>query len=1520
MTRTLSFAEGQFTRATQAWGLHDGQAYPANTPRITPSLIIDPRDIVVRKWYTFPADVGWMPYDDTGDNPGFPVEMTLMEREAQFEAEFPEFDKITLGASWEGRPIIGYRLGPVDRKHFVVTMSVHGNEVDGCLGTFKAFEILARAADFALLRDNWTLLFVPALNPDGWWHHTRNLRQQGSDGKYINLNRVFNWFWDELIPTSFESKGDFPEQPLEAQAILNYFRTGNAGGPVEFGMLYDQHSTEGDGHRYHSRDRHFRTAPTEDWENIWTSWHVYQLVGAVQRLRVDEDGEPDLYVRYYRSRFSPVMHGYFSSQGVLAFISEENKVWYADGYETLQSANNYRLDYTLAAAIIAQSRDLTARDGLLIEQAGTNILENSNFTQWQADETRPGFFRSSRAIPGRSPAARHLAQEGTAMRIENTLGLTITAASEYCAAAACRYVADTGSGATWWNLICDTNQNLDLATWAEDLTMVALGTVPVAHPSFGSVMLAGKTSDGTGAAALLGGGTGHLAGVHGQITLLYAFTDTGALPLYEEQAPPLDDSTILQHAATAYNLTPAQPLTYVCGGHDGTNPLTNCLLCYIEDPATLPALPVNIASHGTLASARYGACAVYLPTSRATLGGRVLIIGGRDAATYLTEVQVWDARTAGNTSAPLAITYPASFDGGVIFATAVYDDVNNRVVIMGGEKLDGTFREQVYALDLATYAITEVTARSTVDAQNPEAESEYYNTVWATKISRWAPIIIPSSDGSYPDVMMVGGRLTSSAGDLIDDFYTYDLSEDLIGLLLDISYGYARYNLAINTETTVQRTSAFSLARVTGFDWTEDGTELWCSPGTTAYLDDYDDGMLAPNWGTANSQEMVIGVRYEDIGGGSNHAAFGFWLRAVWSSYPAGPATGYRVFCSTAGVWTIERRILGVSTTLWTGSLGAAATTVRTVNISVCGDSADTTDTRPVIIRLQFNGGTPVIVADASPDRLASVGRIAVEAQGVDDVAVIASFTLTAYSAGRDAYATSMSLRTTGDIGAYVRLTANPEDLLTLKRTINRRIRNYYALPPQWWMRCWQSIDLACFRLSSYESRFRQYVRLYRNETNLDIDAPCLLANTAIPASWSPYNEARAADQIEWSGINADAFRMRLLWLPHYTFCALRGQDLELFRIEADVDNYLVVVAKAGRRWQREYWRVNVYGPHDPEIALRVYVSGALVDEISLVCYWGLMLRDSSQERFDTPVEIQVEHRAGSHYWFAVGRMGAIGQDWTASTATFGTGTLRITGPGHYTEPELLDYTDRRFGQAVPLYNVRKVRRLLQHNPRGAILAGESDPTNGLSWKNNPFNTVVDFSVRPDDTNLGTDWTTLWRPDGTGTGWRIVSGEAVCPLRGVSMWELEPRIADHAAHIVFKIPAVNGRVGMILRQDYNEALYGGVLLGYSAEVIRTSPTEVTVGIYVWQAFDFARAEQLAISAALPLAAASSGTLVFGIDGSTLTATLDSNAPITIIDSVFTRPGNIALVGSTALVGDSPVSVSEVSCSSPFLTI
>jgi hypothetical protein len=794
---TLGFARGVHARASGAYSPDDGKLYGTNKPRITQNRF------AVNTWepkvhFTFDPSETKMEYDTTDNN--------LLLRQATFESEFPEFTRLNIGFSFQSKSIFAYRLGPASRKHFVQANAVHGNEIDGMNGTFKAFELMAREAEFKPFRDEYTLLFVPAMNPDGWKLGTRNLAQIGPNGLTVNLNRNWDWFHDEYVESGFESKGAAPESTSEATALLNYLRTGNGGGPVPKGVFMDFHANQGTGTRYQSRDRIWREISdaafgTADIPNgritQYIDWWVWRTLMSLSTKRQLENGGPELWVRYLRSRFRPHMHAYHSSIGWSSLACEELKVIAANGFETFATAANFRMDYILTLAQLATSQNWSFDDGLLLEKGGRNIYNNAEFEQWQSADERPGNWAYSRGrvtrhthIPEQRPApaeTRLYDSGGSGLEFTSDIDLTLASTEEFTRAASAR-IGEVGfllpAARNWFRFIL-----------VDDFNAGEMFGSPMARTSlFGS----GVVNSGDGTVDILGGGTA--APSTGAVATVTRLTTDSGAENEANLAGTLNTARMFHGTAENFLDLPStfpSRLAWVFGGYNsGGTRITS-----IEewDPNAAGGQGSSTNQGAVLPVALADSAAVHDPVSN-----KVFIFGGSTSvATAVDTIYEWDV--SGDSMSTHAATIPVALK----HIAATYVPFNNRIYLFGGEDVNGDMQEEVYVFNPANATSSAIVQEDTRQnlGDDEDAEDSGESGPWAIPIGRWdATTLLEDGSDTTGAPYLPGGRLTNTAGATLDTVYRYDPPDMIIGLPRESDFGYFRFSVS-----SVDRQYAYKL-------------------------------------------------------------------------------------------------------------------------------------------------------------------------------------------------------------------------------------------------------------------------------------------------------------------------------------------------------------------------------------------------------------------------------------------------------------------------------------------------------------------------------------------------------------------------------------------------------------------------------------------------------------------------------------------------------------------------------------
>lgn len=1071
--RTFEFGEGVHARASHAYSPDDGRLYAPNKPRIVANRL--PYNVWEPKvFFEFPTSETRMEYDTTGNN--------LLARQATFETEFPEFTRINIGFSNDSRSMFAYRLGPVSRKHFCCINAVHGNEIDGVNGAFKAMELLAREAEFQDFRDEWTIFFVPAMNPDGWEAGTRNLTNIGPNGLTVNLNRNWDWFWDEYAESAFESKGSSPESEVETQNLLTYLRTANGGNPVPTGVMMDIHANRGTGSRYQSRDRVWRELTNPALDNAvlpnarlgtFIDWYIWRTIMTLTTVRARNNNGPGLWVRYLRSRFRPHLHAYFSSIGWTSFAIEELKVDDANGFETFKHAADYRMDYILTVAQMVTATNWRFDDAVLLEQGGRNVFNNSEFEQWQPNDERPGNFTFSRSQITRShhvPESQQQAPLGTdrfydnggsGFEIRSDTDVELAAAAEFTATANAKigevgFFRPTGAGApNWHRFILDEGfQTGDIFT----SPMVRAANIG-----------AGAANADDEQVDIIGGGTA--APSTGAVATVTRVTTTvGA----EAEANVGNLNTARMFHATTDNFlrfpdAPASRLAFVFGGFDSVGSRLTSI--EIWDPNANSATNAT----GTLPVATAEMAAAYFPST-----DRIYIFGGSTGVAAATTT-IYEYNVGTQAVATMTAVLPVALKNLV----AVFVPFNQRIYLFGGEDTSGNMTSPVYVYDPATDTIVQEDTRQNLGDDEGVEEPGGEAGPWMQRIGRWSgATLIENAADSVGAPYIAGGRADTTAGSLLASVYRYDPPDMIIGLPRESDFGYMRYSVAPvdrrpnptirvtpdadsffriddtltfspsgataqiveyaddtttvlrleNVSGTIQPADTFTSARGsgtvtstsddnfdTGLDETnqwEDPNSVWAGAGNRA---------VASGSGHLKFRHLPDFIHQQidltvDEGGGAG-AEFAVIARGTFSGNTL--TDGYRVVYDEDGTeWRLER--VNASSTTVLQTLDVSSDANRQLNASQRALKFRCEDAAPVHLVVEFNSLSIFDEFDVTESRIAITGQVGVDG---DNGHEMDDFTLRTAGWREGEYACTMAGRSQdGNVSGYLRQVMTSKD------------------------------------------------------------------------------------------------------------------------------------------------------------------------------------------------------------------------------------------------------------------------------------------------------------------------------------------------------------------------------------------------------------------------------------------------------------------------------------------------------------
>ncbi|KAF2400822.1 hypothetical protein EJ06DRAFT_493346 [Trichodelitschia bisporula] len=183
---------------------------------------------------------------------------------------------ITIGTSYEGRPIQGLRIGvrpppsppsdPLDppepqepRKTLLITGGLHAREwVSVSSVTYIAYRaalLYSKSPLWTRLLTHYDLIFLPVLNPDGYVHSWTTDRlwrknRQPTSMRFcagLDLDRSFGFMWERndagaSNPCSESFPGEAAWDGVEARALADWARNATLSGETRFVALLDLHS------------------------------------------------------------------------------------------------------------------------------------------------------------------------------------------------------------------------------------------------------------------------------------------------------------------------------------------------------------------------------------------------------------------------------------------------------------------------------------------------------------------------------------------------------------------------------------------------------------------------------------------------------------------------------------------------------------------------------------------------------------------------------------------------------------------------------------------------------------------------------------------------------------------------------------------------------------------------------------------------------------------------------------------------------------------------------------------------------------------------------------------------------------------------------------------------------------------------------------------------------------------------------------------------------------------------------
>jgi hypothetical protein len=483
----------------------------------------------------------------------------------------------------------------------------------------------------------------------------------------------------------------------------------------------------------------------------------------------------------------------------VSLVGEHNKVpgqVTTTELETYQSASNYNFDHITTMALVAQGGVTQRKPAVLVEhEEGINLCDNSQFSRWQPDEYRPGYWSGARIEIGESERSeQHMKGPGKPLRVQPDL--TVDLGTEYY---------DDEGGA--------------------DLVFLSGGTLPIILAARGDIIgtsgvLAVFSWDGAADPLLLFKGDAGTA-AHKQWRLSYANNTTVIHTVGSGNLDDPQNAQIIYYVLAAGVWTPTVSYThttpvvdaamqrydgtddvYIFGGLTAVGTPSPKVFRAAWGPETFIEVGTDLLGAGDYGM---GSCCC----NGGSLDGEIALVGTASTAASTLKIRLFRRDTGALNT--YAVNYPTDFFEGVansflIHCGVVYDGVDT-LWIYGGENTDAGivyYKTASVRWNGAGFDdLVEVTlGAGLTDDGDPEDYAGEED--WIRRFRNWRGLRHFDIETGVTAHFLLGGL--ERLGDGIDEadvdmkrgFYAHYVDDAMFARPSDYDFAYMRYNFHLD--------------------------------------------------------------------------------------------------------------------------------------------------------------------------------------------------------------------------------------------------------------------------------------------------------------------------------------------------------------------------------------------------------------------------------------------------------------------------------------------------------------------------------------------------------------------------------------------------------------------------------------------------------------------------------------------------------------------------------------------------